>query len=498
MDPLPRGGDLPWALFFPAPYGVGSANLGIHHVTRALRRLGVGVERFFTGPGSPYRSVDNDTLLERFPVVTAGIAYENDLLEWIRWLSGASIPLSWRERRELPGSPVLGAGGSLTSINPLGLGDLCDFVVLGDGEPSLPDLVTRLRRGARGGSREDLWEALSELPHVLVPPLLERGRRPRGPGKAPELLPENAASAWITPEGAFGSTLLLELQRGCRRGCRFCTLPRCFTPLRRLPLAAALDRLRETGARIPYEQVGLITPEAGDYPEIRDLLGEIDAQGKNVSFASLRIDSLDDVMLETLRRGGRTALTLAPEAGTEALRRRCGKGFSDELILQKARRASEMGLRQAKLYFMLGLPGETEEDVRGIAALVESLLRETRLAAVLSVNVFVPKPGTPWGQEAFLPAEEYDRRIELLRRELLSRGTRRRVAFRFASHREAAWEYALSWTSLAEGILRNEEGRRLPPVPDLGRTSRELRELGYGNHLPGAEPDPADNGRCLS
>lgn len=497
MEPLPKGGDLPWALFYPASYEVGSANLGMHHVYRALRRSGVGVERFFLGPQSPYRSVESDTLLERFSIISAGIAYENDVWSLMAWLQGASIPLSWKERGQCRGAPLVGVGGSLTSINPLSLFALCDFIVLGDGEVSLADVVARLRRG--GGRREEQWEALSELPYVLVPPLWGRKGAPSsGPGKARALEPQNAASAWVTPRCTFGKTLLVELQRGCRRGCRFCTLPRCFTPLRRLPFPEALSLLEEAARGTPFDQVGLITPEAGDYPEIRGLLEQLTALRKSVSFASLRLDSLDAFMVDSLHRGGRTALTLAPEAGTEALRRSCGKPFTDELILQKARLAAERGLRQAKLYFMLGLPGEEEEDVAGMASLTESLLQETRLSLVLSVNPFVPKPGTPWGEEAFLSAEVYERRTSFLRESLLSRGRRRRISFRFASHREAALEYALGWSSSEdseETLDRFLAGERAPTPPRRDQARKELEGLGFCRS-PHRE-NPADHGRCF-
>lgn len=159
---------MPWALFYPADYSIGAASLGYQYVFQKLRELGAAAERFFASP-VPYRSADADTMLERFPVVTASIAYECDIPVFFRWLHGAGIPL-FPEEREDGGFPVVGMGGALTYINPLAASGVCDFVILGDGMDVMGDVVGVLRRYGVG-SRAKLWRELAEVPTVFVPPV---------------------------------------------------------------------------------------------------------------------------------------------------------------------------------------------------------------------------------------------------------------------------------------------------------------------------------------
>jgi radical SAM superfamily enzyme YgiQ (UPF0313 family) len=445
--PVPQGGDPSWALVFPSDYGTGISNLGFHYVFYHLKRLGVGVERFFLSP-IPNLSIENHRPLQDFPIITASIAYEPDALNFLQLLRLAGIPLR-RRQRDSGEFPLIGAAGAFTSINPAMLLAVADFIVLGDGEPVIPHLVACFRNHQPGAAREKLLRALDQHPSVLVPGL--------GEEKALDLLGSGVKTGattpcgqsvghgiWITPKSAFGETLLLELQRGCTRGCPYCVLPACFSPLRQRPLDRVIETLEECASRVPFGQVGLVTPEAGDYPGLEMLLDRLEELNKGVSFASLRVDNLTRRMVRALRQSGRESLTIAPETGTDRMRLRCGKPFTNREILDKLEMASIEGMKKVKLYFMIGLPAETEDDIVAIAALAEAIRKELRLSVSLSVNAFVPKPGTPWGDRAFVGIAGAERRFRLLK-SAISESLGRGCEIRFSSAREADLEYRLSW-----------------------------------------------------
>lgn len=465
--PMQRGGFLSWALVFPSDYGTGMSNLGLHYVYYQLKTLGVGVERFFHSP-IPSVSVENGRPLQDFPVITASIAYEPDALNFIQQLIQAGIPAD-REKRKDGGYPLIGVAGASTSINPKMLLSVADFVMMGDGEPILPLLADCARDYSRGGSRERFLEALDDNPAILVPGLgeektlasLQKGL------KRPSVTPRGESvghGVWITPRSTFGKTLLLELQRGCFRGCPYCVLPACFSPARQRPLERVLENLESCASRVPFEQVGLVTPEAGDYPGLEEVLDHLDRLDKGVSFASLRIDNLTRRMLRSLKKSGRESLTVAPETGSDRLRFLCGKTFTNGQILEKLQMAREEGVKKVKLYFMVGLPGEREEDLLAIAELSGKIKKDLKMGVSLSVNTFVPKPGTPWGVETFSGIRGAEEKFRLLK-DALSQGLGKGIEARFSSPKEADLEYRLSWAGPGdldwmESLVAKREGRK--------------------------------------
>ncbi len=443
---LPRGGDLPWALFYPSDYSVASSSLGYHYIYRALKELGVAAERFCSSP-IPFRSIDGDTLLERFPVVAASVAYEGNAELFFRWLDSAKIPLHFSQR--ISGSyPLIGAGGAMTYINPLLLSAVCDFIILGDAIDALPFAVESIRKYLSDGNKIKLFSRLAEHPSILVPPVHIR----EGEVNVKRILandqPLNGTypmhSVWLTPRSSFGNTLLVELQRGCARNCSYCTLPGCFGKMRYRDSSIIKKALDDILIKNEVGQVGLVTPEAGDYPQLDDLLDYLENRGKGVSFASLRIDRLTGKMLSALERGGRHSVTVAPETGSDELRFSCGKKFTNDKILEKMMLASSLGIDQAKLYFMIGLPGENDDDIRSIAALSGKIIRETGMNLILSVNPFVPKPGTAWSRAEFAGITDLKRKYEILAREL-SKIRKKRPQLRMTSPKEAENEFSLAW-----------------------------------------------------
>jgi len=480
---LPKGGKLPWAMFYPADYSIASANLGYQYIYRQLKENGIAVERFCSTP-IPYRSVDKDTLLERFPIISASISYELGVEEFFKWLNDAHIPLN-PVKREEANFPLIIVGGAISYINPMLVSSVADAVILGDGMEVVPQIVEILSEYDIDKDRKKLWNALSKFEDIFVPPIELIDGKIIGNKKICRTQPLDAKypmySSWITKNSAFGKTLLLELQRGCIRNCSYCTLPACFGKARRRDIGIFKDEFTKLCAEYEFEQVGLITPEAGDYVQINELLELIESNNKAVSFASLRIDRLNDRMLSALSLAGRHSITVAPETGNDKLRMACGKNFSNELIVERLLAASKHGINKVKLYFMIGLPRETDEDVEAIAELCSNIIDATGQMLIISAGTFVPKPWTKWQEEEFIGISEIKRKYKILT-EATHHIKKKTPQLRLTSPKEAEAEFILAWSGSNESLQLAEDiekyGKRKFNFSDRSRTMRELKQFG--------------------
>lgn len=472
---LPAGGDLSCAFFFPADYSVGMANLGYHYIYRALRESGVAVERFFFSP-IPYRSVERDTMLERFPIIFGSVSYEADIPKLAEWLRTAGIAPS-RKTRRVEGQPFLGIGGAITYINPLSLSAIADFIVLGDGLPVIPHVVASLRKNA---SRETIQKTLAEHPSIFVPAVhldTTQDGAALTVAKQADIARDYGHGNWVTPKTAFGNTLLVELQRGCIGGCRYCTLPSCFGPFRQRPFALVKDDIARIAATCSFDQIGLITPEASDYGQLDDLLGVMKALDKGVSFASLRLDGLTENAIRALVSKGRRSITVAPESGDDTLRASCGKRFTNDLIVETLQMAETLGIANVKLYFMIGLPGEGYEHLDATAELCARIKAKTRLRINAAVSPFVPKPGTAWRDVPFEEERDLKKKYAYLAKAFKKEA---RETLQPISVKEAKLEYALSWATADASRIITEEGdtKKLLASVDRLQTAKELQRLG--------------------
>jgi len=463
------------ALAFPDVYEIAQSHLGLQILYDVLnRRDDVAAERAYAPwpdleellreRGLPLVSLESHSPLEDFDVVGFSLQYELTYTNLLTMLELGGIPIRAADRGA--SAPIVIAGGPC-AFNPEPLADFLDAVVLGDGEQAILDVVDVVRAWDRR-DRSTLLRGLAAIPGVYVPSLFEPSYGPDGrlvamrpkPG-APErvtkrVLPDLADSPIptnpIVPNlGIVHDRASVEVMRGCVKGCRFCQAGYVYRPLRERDPRAVVEGTTELVARTGYDEVSLLSLSTGDYsgvnPVLKSLMDTLAPQRVAVSLPSTRVDALSPRILEEIRRVRKTGFTLAPEAGTQRLRDIIQKEYTEAELLDAARVFADLGWRALKLYFMIGLPSETEEDVRGIAILAERVRRAARgkLRVTASVSTFSPKPHTPFQWAASLDRADTEARQALLRRELGQRG----IEFRWH-------DPTLTWL---EGILARGDRR---------------------------------------
>jgi radical SAM superfamily enzyme YgiQ (UPF0313 family) len=457
------GGDVSVCLVYPNTYPVGMANLGFQAVFALLAsHPRVRCERAFLPDddrrGEAVRSLESGRRLRDFELVAFSISFETDYLHVVEILDGAGIaPL--REARR--GGPLLLCGGPATFLNPEPIADLFDLFLIGEGEEMVPELVERVlaARDARAG-REGVLDAIAEIEGAYRPDRYQVAYAPdgtieslsyRGPGAGvvKRRLVEDldrfpTASRVLTPDAVFGDMYLIEASRGCEWGCRFCAAGYMYRPIRNRSLAhlkaAAAAGLAERST------IGLVGAEMASLPGVAELCEAVADGGGRASPSSLKADVISRRLAAALGRSANQSVTVAPEAGSERLRRVINKNLTEPEILRAADWLVGSGVRAMKLYFMIGLPTETHDDVTAIVALTRKILARFQAAGrvqrlTLSVNPFAPKPWTPLQWEPMEDPRTLRRKIEYLRREL---GRLPGVALDVESPREAYYATLLS------------------------------------------------------
>ncbi len=457
------GGKLRVCLLYPNRYHLAQSSLGFQTVYHLLNlHPGVVCERAFLPEEEDLAemarrreellSYESQTPVHTFDVVGFSVSYELDYLNVARLLRLAKLPPRAADREEH--HPLVLAGGPVAAINPEPLAPLIDLFVVGEAEPVLPALLSVLQRNV--GKREDSLSAAAEVPGVYVPALLGSEQQEVARQYARDLDEYPTHSRVLTPETEFGDLFLIEVSRGCARRCAFCVTPACYWPLRFRQAETVLASV-ELGLKW-RSAIGLVGAAVSDHPQIDEMATAIVARGARLSVSSLRADSVSPALLEALAKGGAKGLTIAPEAGSERLRAAIAKNITEEQILDTLTRAARAGMREAKLYFMVGLPGEGEEDVAAIPALARRCLRETGLSHItVAAGAFVPKPETPYEGGAMLPVAELSRRLRFLREAL--RGERH-VTLALESANWSYLEGALSRGDrrVGEVVIAAEEG----------------------------------------
>ena len=418
------GGRLPVALVYPNTYYLGMSNLGIHAIYKLLNSYSdVVCERVFREKGqrnSPL-GLESGRPLSDYAVIAFSVTYELDYFNVVSILRASGIPLYASERDET--HPLVIAGGACITANPMPLSPFFDCICIGEAEAILPPMLPVLSEGIRG-SRTDLLKALASLPGVYVPQL--QTGTPVARQWLADLDEFPVTSVVLTPDTELGNLYLIEVERGCGWGCNFCLVSNAFHPARFRSLDVLLAQA-ETGLQY-RKRIGLVGPAVTDHPDINELVSGIMNMGAQLSVSSLRIKPLSDTVLSAVAHGTRT-VALAPEAGSERLQRVIGKGFTEDDVLESVGKVARQGFRQLKLYFMIGLPTETDWDIEEAIrltlkckAILDRQQRGSRIT--LTVSPFIPKAGTPFQWCGMTALQSLEQRLSLLKQGLESKGIR--------------------------------------------------------------------------
>ena len=433
---------VPVAFLYPNTYHLGMSNLGLHIMYQILNQKGWACERVFLP--EPKRqeeyiktktalfSMETQRPLANFPYICAMLSFEMDYLNFLTQLQLGHIKRLAKERGEQ--DPFVIIGGPCATFNPEPLADFADMAVIGEGEETLPkllELLEQLRMEKK--TRQEKLLAAAQLPGVYVPrfyvPQYDEAEEFCGMNRTAGV-PEKIVRQWVknldayphtsaivSPYTEFANMFIVEVARGCGRHCRFCMAGYCF----RKPRTRNLERLLEDIRRRPAQtaKVGLMGAAVSDYPEMQALTEELVRDNVPFSCASLRADSLDLPLVQALAKSGQRTMTVAPEAGSVRMRAAINKGIEEEHIFQAMEYAALAGMPNIKLYFMIGLPGESDEDIEDLIALVHRVRKRMDELGhsgelVLSVNAFVPKPFTPYQWSPLEDIKELKKRFTLL------------------------------------------------------------------------------------
>jgi radical SAM superfamily enzyme YgiQ (UPF0313 family) len=443
----PHGGKLRVALAFPNTYFVGMSNLGFQTVYKLFNaEPDIVCERFFLPPktelaaqraaGAPVVTLESQTPVGEFDIVAFSVSFEWDYTNVLTLLRLAGIPLRTTDRNHR--HPLIMIGGAVTFVNPEPLALFADVIAAGEGEALVPPL---LRAFKEAEDRDDLLRRLVAERGFYVPsfydveyagdgtiarfvPLAGTGAPPvvrKAALKTTEAV-DPPATTVFTPETEFGSRLLIEVVRGCANLCRFCWAGYNYLPVRAFPM----DRILAIAERAkPHSnRAGLVSIALCDHPDIEAILTGLVKMGYAISPASLRLDDLTPTILDLLRQSGEKTITIAPETGSDRLRRVINKTVTNDEIVQAAEYIFASGMENLKLYYMIGLPTETDDDLVAIRDQVlqlrEVMMRHARTRGqvgkiVGSVNPLVPKPGTAYQWLAMEDDRSIDRKIKRMR-----------------------------------------------------------------------------------
>src|SRR5882672_8962055 len=447
------GGRVTIALVYPNTYAVGMSNLGFQTIYSHLNALpNVVCERvFFPDPedvdeygrtGTVPFSLESHRPLTDFNLVGFSMTYEGDYINAVRMLRMAGLPLRAADRG--PGDPVVMMGGVCAFSNPEPIAPFMDFVVVGEGEEVVGEIVTAWLESDPGddGSRGRFIDRLKPLAGIYVPDAYRVEYGADGLIEAVTPLADDVPALVIkrrlkdvnrfetrsslkTPKAEYGHMELLEVGKGCGRGCRFCLEGQVYRPVRHRSVAALGDTVARLAQDPTNRRIGLVGACVSDYPWIGDLLKVVEANGLELSISSLRADSLTDDLVSALARGGHRTLTVAPEAGTERLRRAIRKAITDEQLYTACDLVRRHGIPNLKTYFMIGQPTETAEDVDAIVDLARRMLERLRVLdsagrpfgrLTLSISSFVPKPWTPFQWAPFDGADALSAKLDVIKR----------------------------------------------------------------------------------
>lgn len=446
-----------WVLTYPELYEVGASNLGhiiLYNILNAQPRQmcdraylpARDLAQKLRDSQTPLFAVESRRPLTDFDILGFSLSYELGATNILEMLDLAGIPLTWKERAENPPKtgesgaeppqwPLIFAGGQTATGNPEPFADFFDFMAIGDGEELLPEIGLVVEEGKNAGlSREELLLDLAQVPGVYVPQFYDLAADgavyPNRPGVPARVLrrvatPIPAYSIGLVPyTETVHDRLTMEIRRGCTRGCRFCQPGMLTRPAHDVEPTVVIEAIEQGMRATGYNEFSLLSLSCSDYLSLpavgMEIKNRLKDQNISLSLPSQRVDRFDENIANIIGGTRKSGLTFAPEAGTQRMRDIINKGLTNAELLRGVKTAFEQGWDQVKLYFMIGLPGETDADVLGIAETVRWLQQECRengrrpLKINLTISNFTPKPHTPFQWHSVSTAE-FQRKQEMLR-----------------------------------------------------------------------------------
>lgn len=433
------------AIVYPNTYFVGMSNLGLHIIYEEINLRNDSVcERIFLPEKkeleaydktkTPLMSVETQRPMHQFDVVAFDVTFEMDYFHIPLMLRHGRVPIMGKDRTEF--DPIVIAGGPCATFNPEPFADFIDAFIIGEGEGIVSRVLDIIRDGKMEGlDRHAILRQLANISGVYVPSLYVPIYSDDGEFKgyhiaegAPktikrhfEMLTSGGETVVATNYTEFGAMYIIEVARGCGRHCRFCMAGYCF----RVPRVRPLEILKEGVDRAEKlgKKVGLMGAAISDYPEVDELVTYIRSKDMRYSCASLRADSLTQAVVDGLADSGQKTITIAPETGSERLRRVINKGISEEHLQNAATLSAKSGIQHMRLYIMIGLPTETDEDIEAIVGLAERT--QAHMAEVgckgrltLSINPFIPKPFTPFQWMAMDHQKSVEKKLQYIKKSL--------------------------------------------------------------------------------
>ena len=433
------------AIVYPNTYFVGMSNLGLHIIYEEINLRNDSVcERIFLPEKkeleaydktkTPLMSVETQRPMHQFDVVAFDVTFEMDYFHIPLMLRHGRVPIMGKDRTEF--DPIVIAGGPCATFNPEPFADFIDAFIIGEGEGIVSRVLDIIRDGKMEGlDRHAILRQLANISGVYVPSLYVPIYSDDGEFKgydiaegAPttikrhfEMLTSGGETVVATNYTEFGAMYIIEVARGCGRHCRFCMAGYCF----RVPRVRPLEILKEGVDRAEKlgKKIGLMGAAISDYPEVDELVNYIRSKDMRYSCASLRADSLTQAVVDGLADSGQKTITIAPETGSERLRRVINKGISEEHLKNAATLSAKSGIQHMRLYIMIGLPTETDEDIEAIVGLAERT--QAHMAEVgckgrltLSINPFIPKPFTPFQWMAMDNQKTVEKKLQYIKKAL--------------------------------------------------------------------------------
>lgn len=467
------------ALTYPSPYRAGMSSLGFLQIYRAIQgEPGMSADRAFLADDESDAkplTYEREAPLGAYPVIALSVAYELELAGVIKVLEGSGIP-ALREARDA-GHPIVLAGGPLTFSNPLPLAVFADVIVMGEADTLALDVLRVIRD--HEGDKAAALAALAAMPHVFVPE--HHGHH--GDAMPPvaqcddDLLP--AWSPIRTPEAELSNMFLIETERGCSRGCTYCVMRRSTNGGMRVVPQDTILGLVPADAR----RVGLVGAAVSDHPRIVDIVSSLADRGCEVGLSSLRPDRLNEAFVGALAKAGYRTLTTAMDGASERLRGLLERRARVNHLARAAELARSAGMNRLKLYLMVGVPTETDDDIDECAAFTSELSKVVPVS--LGIAPFCPKRNTPLAGASFAGVQIVKKRLDRLRR-----GLKGRAEVRSTSARWAWVEAVLAQGGVAEGRAVMEAVKAGGSFADYERAFARL------THPPGP-PKPPRTGRSL-